>query len=89
MEIRNQTVNVISLCSAEGEIRPIRLQLPGENQQMIRVDISRIIQVKDIAYIGAEARIFSCLGTIGNMECILELKYHFRNHIWELLKKSG
>lgn len=88
MEFRNQTVDVISLCCTDGEIRPIRLQMAGDNHRMIRIDICRILQSKDINYVGAEARLFSCMGKIGNLECMLELKYNFRTHIWELLKSN-
>ena len=55
-----QAVDVISLCSAAGEIRPLRLRLEDESQQLRRVDIVEVVSEKQIPYVGAEAYIFVC-----------------------------
>ena len=57
-------VDVISVCSANGEIRPLRLRVEDEEQGLIRVNIDEIISVKEIPYVGVEARIFLCLSLI-------------------------
>ena len=41
-------VDVISVCSAEGEIRPLRLRLENEIKELQRVDIEEIIRVTQI-----------------------------------------
>ena len=53
-------VDVISVCSACGEIRPLRLRLEDESHQLRRVDIDEIICVKEIQYVGIEAHVFLC-----------------------------
>ena len=54
-------VDVISVCSASGDIRPLRLRVEDEEQGLIRVNIDEVISVKEVPYVGVEARIF-CAG---------------------------
>ena len=53
-------VDVISVCSASGDIRPLRLRVEDEEQGLIRVNIDEVISVKEVPYVGVEARIFLC-----------------------------
>ena len=36
-------VDVISMCSADGEIKPLRLRMEDETHQLMRVDIDEIV----------------------------------------------
>ena len=54
-------VDVICVCSASGEIRPLRFRMEDELHQLRRVDIDEIISSKPIQYAGIEARVFLCL----------------------------
>lgn len=84
-----QSVDVITLCGADGTVRPLRLRLRLENEgQALRVDILRVIHTKEISRPGSEGRIFDCFGRIGLLECRVELKYCPRSQVWLLLKKS-
>ena len=67
-------VDVISVCSAEGEIRPLRLRLEGEDRLLRRLDIREIVSVKEVPYVGVEAYIFLCRAALGERDCLLELK---------------
>lgn len=80
-------VDVISVCSAEGEIRPLRLRLENAQQEKIRIDIEEVVKVKEIPYAGVEAHIFLCRGRAEDREMLFELKYTFRSHSWCLLQK--
>jgi len=80
-------VDVISVCSAEGKIRPLRLQLYNENQMHFRVDILEVLSVKEIPYTGVEANVYTCKARTEGHVMILELKYTFRSHKWCLLRK--
>ena len=82
-------VDVISVCSVCGEIRPLRLRVENEEQQLIRVNIDQVLSVKEIPYVGAEARIFLCRGTTEGRQWTFELKYSIRSHCWCLLGKEG
>ena len=80
-------VDVISICSAGGEIRPLRIRLEDEEHQLLRIDIDEVISVKSIQYVGIEAQIFLCRATVQGMRMLFELKYTIRTHSWCLMRK--
>lgn len=83
----NHPVDVISMCSAAGELRPLRLQLRDEEQQLLRVNIDEILGVREISYTGVEGQVFLCRATVWEREWVFELKYTIRSHSWCLLRK--
>lgn len=87
MEQSIRPVDVISVCTAEGELRPLRLRVVDERQQTVRIDIDEVVSRKEIPYVGVEATIFWCRGTLWGRKCLLELKYSMRCHTWYLLRK--
>lgn len=87
MEQKNRPVDVISVCSAAGEIRPLRLRMEDEHHQLLRIDIDEVISVKEIQYVGIEAHVFLCRATVGQKEWVFELRYTIRTHSWCLLRK--
>ena len=78
-------VDVISVCSAGGEIRPLRLRLE-QTHQLMRVDIDEVISIKDVQYVGIEAKIFLCRATVAGRQTLFELKYTIRTHSWCLMR---
>jgi hypothetical protein len=80
-------VDVISICSAGGDIRPLRIRLEDDEHQLLRIDIDEVISVKCIQYVGIEAQIFLCRATIQGMRRLFELKYTIRTHSWCLMRK--
>ncbi len=87
MEQTRYPVDVISLCSASGEIRPLRLRLEDEQHQLLRVDIEEILSVKNIQYVGIEATVFLCRATVREKKWLFELKYTIRTHSWCLIRR--
>ncbi len=85
MESHEIAVDVISVCNADGSIRPLRLRLEQEDCQLLRIDIEEILNTKEIPYVGVEAIIFHCRGRIGDYSQIFDLKYLFRKHSWLLM----
>lgn len=80
-------VDVISLCSAGGELRPLRLRLENGEHQLLRMDIEEILSVKKIPYVGAEAYIFCCRVSHGDCRWLVELRYSIRTHSWCLMNQ--
>ena len=80
-------VDVICVCSANGDIRPLRLRMEDEQHQLLRVDIDEVISCKPIQYVGIEARIFLCRATVRGKRWLFELRYTIRSHSWCLLRK--
>ena len=85
--VRNQPVDVISVCSANGEIQPLRLRLEDEEHQLLRVDILEIISMKPVQFVGIEAQIFLCKAIVKGKEWLFELKYTIRTHSWCLCRR--
>ena len=82
MENKITPVDVISICSADGQIRPLRFRMEDESHQLLRVDIDEVISTRDIQYVGIEARIYLCRAMVGKVQWIFELKYTIRSHRW-------
>ena len=85
--VRNKPVDVISMCSADGEIRPLRLRMEDEEHQLLRIDIEEIVSMKPIQYAGVEAQIFLCKATGQGKVWMFELKYTIRTHNWCLFRR--
>jgi hypothetical protein len=85
--VRNQPVDVISVCSANGDIKPLRLRMEDEEHQLLRVDIHEIISMKPIQFVGIEAQVFLCKSIVQGKEWLFELKYTIRTHTWCILRK--
>lgn len=84
--IRNPVpVDVISMCSASGQIQPLRFRMEDESHHVIKGNICQIIDVKDIHYVGVEAQVFLCLATVEERDWLFELKYMIRTHCWYIL----
>ena len=80
-------VDVISICSADGQIRPLRFRMEDEDHQLLRVDIDEIINCRHIQYVGIEAQVFLCKASVKGKQWLFELKYTIRSHCWCLLRK--
>ncbi len=80
-------VDVISVCSADGQIRPLRFRMEDDSHRLIRVDIDEIISSKHIQYVGIEAQVFLCSAFVQGKRWLFELKYTIRSHCWCLMRK--
>lgn len=87
MEREKCPVDVIAMYSAGGDIRPLRLRIEDDDQQMQRIDIDEIISMKEIPYVGVEAQIYQCRGQMWGKPCVFELKYMIRTHCWYWLRR--
>ena len=79
-----RAVDVISVCNADGKIRPLRLQLQDEQHQLLRINIDEVVSTKEITHVGVEAQIFVCRARVWEKSWVLELKYLIRSHTWKL-----
>lgn len=80
-------VDVISVCTADGEIRPLRVQLVDEERQLVRLRIDQIVSTEEIQHVGAEAKIFLCRATVWGRVWTFQLKYAIRTHSWFILRR--
>lgn len=87
MEIASFPVDVISICSANGEIRPLRMRMEMEDHRLLRLDVDEIVSIKEIQYKGIEAQIFLCRASAEGKQYLVELKYMIRIHSWSVTRK--
>lgn len=80
-------IDVISVCSVSGEIRPLRFRMEDEHHQLLCVDVDEVISSKLVQYVGIEAQIFLCRATVRGQSRLFELKYTIRSHNWCLYRK--
>ena len=79
-------VDVISVCNADGEIRPLRLRLQQEGEETV-MDITDILRVTQVPHVGVEASVYLCRANSHGRTICFELKYTFRSHQWCLLRR--
>ena len=87
MEFTNRPLDVIAMCSANGDISPLRLRIETEDHQLLRIDIEEVVSSKEIQYAGIEAIVFFCRAIVCEKSWFLELKYTFRTHNWCLVRR--
>lgn len=87
MERTMYPVDVISVCSSDGEIRPLRFRLQEETQEPISIDIEDVLRVTQVPHVGVEANVYLCRAKSCDRTLYLELKYTFRSHCWCLLRR--
>ena len=75
-------VDVISMCSADGNILPLRFRMEDDAHRLVRVDIDEVLSVKQVQYVGIEAYVFLCRATVQERQWVFELKYTIRTHVW-------
>ena len=83
-KMRSCPVDVIAVCSADGQIRPLRFRLEDGSRGIFRVNVDEIVSVKDIQHVGVEAQVFVCKSVFCGKEFTFELKYMIRSHSWRL-----
>lgn len=86
MDVLNLPVEMISTCSREGTIRPVRFRLEAEDKSLVIVRLRRIESVRENLYVGVEAFQYLCRAELGGRERLFELRYTVRTHRWVLYR---
>lgn len=87
MKKNSYPVDVISVCNADGEIRPLRLRMNRTDEEPVIIHISDVLKVTEIVFVGVESRVFLCRANQQGREILFELKYTFSSHSWCLLRR--
>lgn len=80
-------VDVISICSADGEIRPLRLRMNRADEEPVIIHVSDVLKVTENVFVGVESSVFLCRANQNGREILFELKYTFSSHSWCLLRR--
>ena len=68
MEQKNRPVEMISICSTEGRILPVRFRFEAEDRSIRTVSISEVVSTKEISYVGIEAILYFCKAQMEELE---------------------
>lgn len=82
----NRQIEVISVCSADGAITPLRFRMEDEAHCLQTVAIMQIVCVKPIQYAGVDAIQYLCKAVLEERERLFELRYTVRSHRWTLFR---
>ena len=84
MDALNTPVEMIAVCSPEGELSPARFRLETESGERVTVRIRQIRRREEIRLMGIESIRFDCLALLGGRLRCFELRYGVRAHRWTL-----
>lgn len=84
MELSSKPLQVLSVCAADGRLRPLRFRYEDEAQMLQTIRVDQILSTKKVQYVGAEALIFLCRASLDQREHLFELRYDVREHRWVL-----
>ncbi len=82
METKGRPVQMLAWWREDGRLEPLRFRVEDEESVLQTVSISRVLAVREVAYVGAEAIFFRCLGELAGLEKLFELRYALRDHKW-------
>lgn len=79
-------IEMISVTSREGTIRPVKFKILGEDDQDHVVNVLNINKIEESRIAGIRTRIFIGEVQVGNAARICEIRYGIDNTKWELYK---
>jgi len=82
----NKAIEMISVSSKDGSIKPIRFRLATENEEMQVIKIKKIHQMDQIKIGNNLARKFTCTIVLNERERVCEITYTLVNQMWHLFK---
>lgn len=84
MEQKLWPVDVISLSSADGDLRPLRIRAMEGFDEMVIGNVCEILSTRESRTLGAEYQAFLCRVRSAKAVIVLELKYFVGSHCWYL-----
>ena len=82
----NQPVEMISVCSEDGSMQPVRFRITDSGGERFTVRIRHIQTRREIRYVGVEGFLYVCAVLLGERERLIELRYTMRTHRWVLCR---
>lgn len=85
-DTRNQPVDVIAVCHADGSLQPLRFRYEDGGHRLHSVHVDEVLCCKPVEYVGIEAFIYTCRAFEEELEHLFELKFSVRSHCWTLFR---
>lgn len=84
--MENLPVEMISVCTVDGTITPLRFRMEDEGHMLQTIVIRQVICFKPIQYAGVDAIQYLCKAVVEDRETLFELRYTVRTHRWSLFR---
>ena len=87
MTERKMPIQMISCCSVDGELQPLRFRFEDRAHAVHTASVTRIVDIRRYDYVGIESIDYLCMALLEEREKLCELRYCIRSHRWELLRE--
>lgn len=82
MQALNMPIEMISLSSVDGQLRPLRFRYEDSSHKLHTVRISEVLVVKELNYVGIQSYLYLCKALLVDREIVFELRYTVKEHRW-------
>ncbi len=86
MNALNLPIEMISICYADGQLRPLRFRYEDNNHSLFTVKIAEILVARELNYVGRQFYQYICKALSAKKEMLFELRYEVKNHRWTLFR---
>ena len=83
-----QPIDMICVCTTDGNITPLRFRIFREDTLAQTAAVTQVVSCKPVQYIGIECMEYLCIAKLGEHEKPCVLRYVLRSHSWFLVEKS-
>ena len=84
-----QSVEMISICGADGSMQPLRFRFHDEDGCVQVARVLEILSCREVKYVGVEAYVFTCRVRTDERELIITVRYSVRAHQWLLFSRCS
>ena len=77
-------VDMISVCSADGSLLPLRFRFEDRDQGIRRVQVLEVLACREVKYVTVEAYEYTCRARTEERETLVRVRYAIRSHRWSL-----
>ena len=79
-------VDMISACSADGSLQPLRFRFADADSSVHRVQVLEVLACREIKYVNVEAYEYTCRTRSEEREGLMRVRYAVRTHCWSLFR---
>lgn len=79
-------VDMISVCSADGSLQPLRFRFEDGDRCIRRVQVLEVLACREIKYVTVEAYEYLCRTRTEDREGLMQVRYAVRSHRWSLFQ---
>ena len=86
MKTLNLPVEMISICSVDGQLRPLRFRFEDESHRIFTIKIAEILVSRELNYAGCQNYQYTCRAELDDKARLFDLRYAVKAHKWTLFR---